>query len=39
MQINYQVTTTPPKPSASAPKKSSTPYQIQINWQTGEQEK
>lgn len=39
MQINYQVTTTPSKPSAPAPKKSTASYQIQINWQSGEQEK
>ncbi|HEX5111985.1 MAG TPA: energy transducer TonB [Saprospiraceae bacterium] len=38
-QINYHVTTTPSKPSGPAPKKSSSSYQIQINWQNEEQEK
>ena len=38
-QINYHVTTTPSKPSAPAPKKSTSSYQIQINWQPGEPEK
>jgi TonB family protein len=38
-QINYHVTTSPSKPSTPAPKKSSSSYQIQINWQNGESEK
>ena len=38
-QINYHVTTSPSKPSTPAPKKSSSSYQIQINWENGESEK
>jgi TonB family protein len=39
MQINYQVITTPAKPASPATNKSSSSYQIQINWQPSEPEK